>query len=195
MLLPDASPQPDFPTRHADIPVCAEPAAFRRATRNDLMFLRELYRSLRVDEFASLAWSPEQMRAFLDQQFDLQHRGYVVTFPRADFLLILWGGTPVGRLYLDASHDHWRIVDIGLTPERRNAGLGFAVMQAVKRHAQASAAAGVVLHVACDNQGAQRFYRRLGFREVAREEPICARMVWTPEPDAVSGQVAVPAVN
>jgi hypothetical protein len=72
-------------------------------------------------------------------------------------------------------------------------------MQAVKRHAQAAAAAGVVLHVACENQGAQRFYRRLGFREVAREEPTYARMVWTPGPDAVPSavpeQVALPAVN
>jgi ribosomal protein S18 acetylase RimI-like enzyme len=193
--LPDAPPLPDFPARHADIPVYAEPVTFRRAARNDLTFLRELYRSFRADEFASLAWPPEQMRAFLDQQFDLQHRSYVVTFPQADFLLILSEGMPVGRLYLDASHDHWRIVDIGLASERRNAGLGFAVMQAVKRHAQASAAAGIVLHVACDNQGAQRFYRRLGFREVAREEPTCVRMAWTPEPDAVPGQVALPAVN
>jgi ribosomal protein S18 acetylase RimI-like enzyme len=113
----------------------------------------------------------------------------VATFPQADFLLILWEGTPVSRLYLDASHDHWRIVDIGLASERRNAGLGSAVMQAVKRHAQA--AAGVVLHVACENQGAQRFYRRLGFREVAREEQVCARMVWSP----AERQVALPAVN
>jgi ribosomal protein S18 acetylase RimI-like enzyme len=195
MPLPDVSPLPDFPARHAAIPVCAEPAAFRRATRNDLTFLRALYRSLRADEFAPLAWPPEQVGAFLDQQFDLQHRAYVVTFPQADFLLILWEGMPVGRLYLDASRDHWHIVDIGLTSERRNGGLGFAVMQAVKQHAQASAAAGIVLHVACDNQGAQRFYRRLGFREVAREEPTYARMVWTPGPNAVPGQVALPAVN
>jgi ribosomal protein S18 acetylase RimI-like enzyme len=186
MPLPDMPPLPDFPARHAAIPVRAEPAGFRRATHNDLAFLRELYRSFRADEFASLAWPAEQMRAFLDQQFDLQHRAYVVTFPHADFLLILWEGIPVGRLYLDASHDHWHIVDIGLASERRNAGLGFAIMQAVKRHAQASAAAGVALHVACENRGAQRFYRRLGFREVAREEQTYARMVWTPELDAVS---------
>ncbi|HEU4804370.1 MAG TPA: N-acetyltransferase [Nitrobacter sp.] len=186
MPLPDVSPLPDFPARHAAIPLCAEPAAFRRATRNDLTFLRALYRSFRADEFASLAWPTEQMRAFLDQQFDLQHRAYVVTFPQADFLLILWEGIPVGRLYLDASHDHWHIVDIGLASERRNAGLGFAIMQAVKRHAQASAAACVALHVACENRGAQRFYRRLGFREVAREEQTYARMVWIPEPDALS---------
>lgn len=79
------------------------------------------------------------------------------------------------RMYLDASRDQWHVIDIGLTSERRNAGLGFAVMQAVKRHGQASTAAGIVLHVACENQRAQRFYRRLGFREVAHEEPIYAR--------------------
>jgi ribosomal protein S18 acetylase RimI-like enzyme len=189
--LADAPPLPDFPARQGDIPVCAERATFRRAARNDLTFLRELYRSFRADEFASLAWSPEQMRVFLDQQFDVQHRYYVATFSQADFLLILREGTPVGRLYLDASHHHWHIVDIGLASEQRNAGLGFAIMQAVKRHAQASAAGGIVLQVACENQRAQRFYRRLGFREVAREEPTCVRMVWTPEP----GQAGLPVVN
>jgi ribosomal protein S18 acetylase RimI-like enzyme len=189
--LPDTPALPDFPARDGDIPVCAKPVTFQRATRDNLTFLRELYRSFRIDEFASLGWSAEQVRALLDQQFDLQHRSYVATFPQADFLLILWEGTPAGRLYLDASHNHWRIVDIGLALERRNAGLGSTVIRALKRHAQASAAAGVVLHVACENQGAQRFYRRLGFREVAREEPVCARMVWSPE----TRQVALPVVN
>lgn len=182
--MPDTPALPDFPARHGDIPLCAKSAAFRRATRNDLTFLRELYRSLRIDEFASLGWPAEQLRAFLDHQFDLQHRCYVATFPQADFLLILRENTPAGRLYFDASHEHWRIIDIGLTAERRSAGLGSAVMQAVKRHAQNSAAAAVVLHVASENHGAQQFYRRLGFREVAREEQTYARMEWTPGPDA-----------
>jgi RimJ/RimL family protein N-acetyltransferase len=182
--LPDTPVLPDFPARHGDIPVSAQSAAFRRATRDDLTFLRELYCSLRIDEFASLGLPAEQLRVFLDHQFDLQHRSYVTTFPQADFLLILRENTPAGRLYLDASHEDWRIIDIGLTAERRSAGLGSAVMRAVKRHAQASAAAAVVLHVACENHGAQRFYRRLGFREVARHEQTYARIEWTPGPGA-----------
>ncbi len=183
-LLLDTLALPDFPARHGDIPISAQSAAFRRATRDDFTFLRELYRSFRIDEFASLGWPAEQLRAFLDHQFDLQHRGYVASFPRADFLLILRENTPAGRLYLDASDEDWRIIDIGLTAERRGAGLGSAVMRAVKRHAQASAAAAVMLHVACENHGAQQFYRRLGFREVARDEQVYARMEWTPGPDA-----------
>ncbi|KUM23977.1 hypothetical protein AU467_32115 [Mesorhizobium loti] len=190
MPLREASLSTDFPANQRDIPICIEPGTFRRATLDDLGFLRELYCSLRAEEFASLGWPPDQLRALLVQQFDLQHRSYVATFPRADFLLILWEGIPAGRLYIDTSHDHWHIIDIGLKSERRNAGLGSAVMQAIKRQARASAAAGIVLHVACANEGAQRFYRRLGFLEVSREEPSYARMEWRPE--RFSGQCMSP---
>lgn len=182
--LPDPPGLPDFPARHGDLPVCARSVAFRRTTRDDLPFLRELYHSLRIGEFASLGWPAEQLRALLDQQFDLQHRGYLAMFPQADFLLILRENAPAGRLYLDASQARWRIIDIALAAERRGAGLGFAVMQAVKRHAQTAAATAVVLHVACENHGAQQFYRRLGFREVSRQDQTCARMEWIPGPDA-----------
>ncbi len=182
--LPDPPGLPDFPARHGDLPVRTRSAAFRRATRNDLTFLRELYHSFRIGEFASLGWPAEQLRTLLDHQFDLQHRGYLTMFPQADFLLILRENAPAGRLYLDASQARWRIIDIALTAERRGAGLGSAVMQAIKRHAQTAAATTVVLHVACENHGAQRFYRRLGFREVARQDQTCARMEWTPGSDA-----------
>lgn len=135
------------------------------------------------------------MRLFLDQQFDMQHRYYLGTYPDADFLLIMGQAAPLGRLYLDVNHRDWCVIDIAIKPERRNAGLGSSIMEAVKSAAQASTGAGVVLHVACQNHGAQRLYRRLGFREVAREDATYARMEWHPEPAAVSAQVASPSVS
>lgn len=160
-----------------------------------MTFLRELYRSLRVHEFATLPWPCEQVRLFLDQQFDMQHRYYVATYPQADFLLIMLHGAPVGRLYLDVSRDLWCVIDIGIKPERRNAGIGSAIMGGVQRGARTMAGTGVLLHVACDNHGAQRLYRRLGFREVAREEPTYARMEWHPKPAVDPAHIAPPSVS
>ena len=69
---------------------------------DDLALLREIYASTRAEEVAQTGWPPEQIAAFLTQQFEAQHAHYQKHFPSADFDLILSeAGDPVGRLYLD----------------------------------------------------------------------------------------------
>lgn len=154
-----------FPQRIAPPPVEARGMGLRHAAAADVQFLLELHRSFRMDELAVLSWPLEQKHAFLDQQFAFQHRNYMAAFPNADFLVVELEGRPMGRLYLDVDPSRWHVIDIGLLPESRGAGMGTTLLSAIQRHAAASGA-GVVLHVEQHNVRAHRLYRRLSFRDV-----------------------------
>ena len=52
---------------------------------------------------------------------------------------------------------------LSVDEERRGGGLGAAVMDAVEERARAAGAAGVRLAVSLGNDGAMRFYERLGY--------------------------------
>jgi len=116
---------------------------------------------------AAVPWPEATKRAFLDQQFDLQHRHFLGHFPRADFWVVETAEGPIGRLYHDGAGSDDRgaddlVVDICLLPGWRSQGLGSDMIRAV----QASAAArgrGVRLHVQVHNRRALDLYLRLGF--------------------------------
>ncbi|MBN6152037.1 GNAT family N-acetyltransferase [Xanthomonas sp. AmX2] len=147
----------------------AQPGALRargiglRAARDaDLAWLRELYASTRGAELATVPWPEPAKRAFLDQQFALQHAHYLTHYADADFLIVEAAQAPLGRLYLQRAAAPHVLVDISLLPAWRGQGLGTALVA----HAQALAdAAGcaLALHVLHANPDAQRLYARLGF--------------------------------
>lgn len=155
-----------FPKRGANFAV---PAALRargiglRAARDaDLPWLRDLYASTRSAELAAVPWPEAAKRAFLDQQFALQHAHYLRHFADADFLIVETAQAPVGRLYLQRGAARHVLVDISLLPAWRGQGVGTALIA----HAQALAAAAgcaLSLHVLYANPAAQRLYARLGF--------------------------------
>ena len=169
MTMGRGSALPDFPASEWGKEALAQ-MGVRPASSDDIPFLKELYRALRFDEVAAISWSPEERQDFLDSQFDLQHRHYVAAFPRADFLLIQKGAAPAGRLYVDRSIDAWHILDIGLLPSFRNRGIATALLTRLQSQASETRASGISLHVARDNSGAQRLYRRLGFVEDGESE-------------------------
>ncbi len=118
---------------------------------------------------APIPWPEAAKRAFLDQQFELQHHHFLSHFRDADFWLLEAPQGPVGRLYrhcaqptgTDPEADDL-IVDICFLPAWRSLGLGTQLLQA----AQTSAAArgrGLRLHVHAHNTAAASLYRRLGF--------------------------------
>lgn len=144
--------------------------SLRTARDDDLPWLRDLYASSRAEEMAPVPWPEATKRAFLDQQFELQHRHFIGHFPHADFWLVAGVQGPIGRLYrhrataADSPVDDL-IVDICFLPEWRSRGLGSLLLGA----AQASAAArhcGLRLHVQVHNSRAMELYRRLGFARV-----------------------------
>ncbi|WP_425521813.1 N-acetyltransferase family protein [Xanthomonas vesicatoria] len=169
-----------FPAR-GDSP--AAPAALRargidlRAARDaDLPWLRELYASTRSAELAVVPWPEAAKRAFLDQQFALQHAHYLTHFADADFLIVETAQAPLGRLYLQRATAPHVLVDISLLPAWRGRGVGTALVA----HAQALAAAvgcALSLHVLHANPGAQRLYARLGF-SAGHSNQTHLQMLW-----------------
>ena len=174
---------PPFPAP-AGAGIAAPPAlaargfALRAATLSDLPALRRVYADSRAAEMAMAPWPEGLKQAFLDQQFDLQHRHYVQHYADAEFLVIERGGEVVGRLYLQRQPPEHLVVDISLRESQRGQGLGGALLV----HAQADAAAvgrGLFLHVRRDNPAARRLYLRLGF-EPAGGTDSHERMAWRP---------------
>ncbi len=168
----------------------SEATTLRPITPEDLPFLRRIYASTRADELAAVPWSEREKDDFLRFQFDAQHAYYMEHFPRAAYDLILKGGEPIGRLYVDRRDDEIRLIDIALLPEHRGAGLGGAIMRGILAEG-AEAGKLVRIHVEQDNP-AMRLYRRLGF-EMIEEQGVYHLMEWTPPgadgvADASTGQ-------
>ncbi|HEV2507899.1 MAG TPA: GNAT family N-acetyltransferase [Mesorhizobium sp.] len=149
----------------------------RVATLEDIVFLRQLYWSFRMEEMEPVPWLQEMKRAFIDQQFDLQHRHYVARFSEADFLILMNGTEPIGRLYVDTSVERWHVIDIGFLPQWRNLGKGQVMLKTIQRQARAHSAS-VMLHVERRNVRAQALYRRLHFRETEAGDTHI-QMQWT----------------
>lgn len=138
--------------------------ACRPMTDDDLPFIATLYASTREHEMAPLGWPPEQLRAFLAQQHELQHRHYKSHYPQADSMILEHAGEPVGRLYIEQRPGALHLIDVALLPEWRARGIGGAIV------ADLIAAAGeagkkLTLQVMHHNP-ARSLYERLGFRTV-----------------------------
>lgn len=139
----------------------APQVTLRPIAPEDEPFLRRVYASTRLDELAPLGWSAEQQQGFLNQQFDTQHSQFQTHYADAEFLVILLGEQPIGRLYVARWPEQIALLDIALLPEHRGAGIGTRLLGALIDEA-AAASKPLRLHVEKFNR-AQRLYQRLGF--------------------------------
>ena len=135
--------------------------ALRPRESHDVPFLRELYAETREEELRPLAWTREEKRAFLDDQFARQHTHYLQHSPQAQWWVVTCDGRPVGRLYVAQTAHDLRIMDVSLLASHRRRGIGSALMRAILEEAQASGVP-ASLHVEPFNP-ALRLYERLGF--------------------------------
>lgn len=166
MVIATADRLPAFPARRVDERLLSTACSLRAATLDDVPFLRSLYASFRADELAPIPWPPSDKHAFLNQQFDLQHRYYTATFPQTDFLIMEKDDVVIGRLYIDLSRDVWHIIDIGLLPEYRGHGVGHSLLADIKAAAIAAKSSGIDLHVDRANWRAHKLYLSLGFTAI-----------------------------
>lgn len=103
------------------------------------------------------------------------------TPPRAHFLVAEIDGRPVGYVSWTRAYGIWRggdylnLDDLFVAEEARGAGVGGALMRVFAERAAAEGLSGR-WEVATDNDGAQRFYVRLG---ATMDPKIIVR--WTPE--------------
>jgi len=111
---------------------------FRPVGPDDEPFLLEVYGSTRDEELALTGWDEQQRGVFLKMQLDAQHVHYRGQYPAAEYLVILMNGDAVGRVYLAQTADEIRILDITVLPEKRGAGIGTAIVEALKPVAEAT---------------------------------------------------------
>lgn len=154
----------------------------RPITEADLPALLEIYASTRAEELALVpAWSEEQKRAFVEQQFYAQHKYYREFYVGADLQLLEANHTAIGRLYV-----HWnysatevRIMDIAILPPYRGHGLGSQLLQAVIQKGT-ELGKSTTIHVECNNP-ALRLYERLGFVKIGEFNTYYYLMEWKPK--------------
>jgi len=152
--------------------------SFRPIVDADHAFLRDLYASVRAAELEPVPWPVEAKRAFLDEQFGLQHQHYLKNYPGADLLLIEMAAQPIGREYVYRTPAEIRLMDIALIAAERGHGIGTALLAELMDEARATRRE-LTLHVEPDNP-AQRLYQRLGFR-VLEQRGVYDFLGWTPQ--------------
>ena len=145
----------------------------------DEAFLLHLCGTTRTRELDGTDLTAAERAAFIRQQFQAQTAYYLRHYPRADFLVILHEGAPIGRISVDRRPAEIRLMDIALLPEWRNRGLGGRLTRNLQEEAR-RAGQKVTLYVEVNNPDALRFYQRLGFTGV---EDIQTHlfMSWSPE--------------
>ena len=136
----------------------------RPATDEDRAFLRAVYGSTREAELTRVPWSDAEKAAFVEQQFSAQDAYYRDHYTTAEFLVILDGEEPVGRLYVDRWEHEIRVMDIALLPRARGRGIGSALLGDLIEEAERSGKA-LSIHVEAENP-ARSLYDRLGFEPV-----------------------------
>lgn len=135
--------------------------ALRAATDADMDFLRDVFSSTRMQEFASAGMPVEQAEPLLASQFSIQHDYYRRHYPHGRFDIIVHGEKNVGRLYHDWHGDIAQLIDIALLPAYRGAGIGTRLMRAIVAKA-ARKNMPMQLYVEFNNP-VRTLYRRLGF--------------------------------
>ncbi|MCA1817014.1 MAG: GNAT family N-acetyltransferase [Acidobacteria bacterium] len=145
-------------------PAQAAPRVELRAVApEDDEFLLEVYASSRADEMAlATHWTDEQKRAFLRWQLGAQRADYERNYPGADYDVILVDGRPAGRLWVERTREGIHLLDIALLPWAQRRGVGASLVGELIEEARASGKS--LSHtVFITNDGARRFYERLGF--------------------------------
>jgi ribosomal protein S18 acetylase RimI-like enzyme len=136
-----------------------------------------VYASTRAEELAVTGWSDEQKAAFLDMQFEAQHRYYHDNYTDTDWDVILVDGEPAGRLYVSRWEDQIRIVDIALIPEFRGRGVGTQLITALLEEGERSGRP-VRIHVEMNNP-ARTLYDRFGFTPIG-QSGVYFELEWRP---------------
>src|ERR1700744_2841335 len=134
----------------------------------DVSFLYELYASTRQDELDAWNMPAETRGAFLAMQFNASQASHRV-YPNAEFNIILQDGMMAGRLITQRSSEAWRLVDIALLPQYRNAGTGTLLITQMLEQAEVADKT-LRLSVLRQNQRAQRLYQRLGFTNTSESD-------------------------
>lgn len=142
----------------------------------DRSFRYQLFCDSRLPEWYLVELDPAVRAGLMDHQFRAQTETYVTRFPRARFDIIELGAERIGRIVVNRPGDQLHLVDQAIVPQRRNQGIGTAIMRALMDEA-AAAAIPLRLKVASANDPSLRLYSRLGFKPI-QEIPAYIELEW-----------------
>jgi ribosomal protein S18 acetylase RimI-like enzyme len=140
----------------------------RLVVPDDEPFLFEVYASTRATELALTPWNDEQRLAFVQMQFAAQRTHYQRYYPQAVHEIILRGGGPIGRSYIDRRETEIRILDLTLLPEVRGVGIGAYLLRELMREADATGRS-LSIYVERFNPSLSLF-ERLGFAKKEEDD-------------------------
>jgi ribosomal protein S18 acetylase RimI-like enzyme len=141
------------------------PLRLRAETPEDREFRYRLFCASRPPEWDLVPLDPGVREQLMRHQFAAQTMTYAARFPRAAFAIVELAGEPIGRIVVNRPGTQVHVVDHAIMPERRNQGIGSAIMHALMEEA-ARAGLPVRLKVASSNDPSLRLYLRLGFTAI-----------------------------
>jgi ribosomal protein S18 acetylase RimI-like enzyme len=150
------------------------PAAviLRAESSGDESFIRNLILETIAGELGASAW-PEPMRShLLGVQYAGRRQSFRLNFPDAASYVIESGGTDAGWAVVTDLPQEIFLVEIMVSPERRNRGIGSTVIRQLIAEAAAHRKP-LRLTVNAMNSAAIRLYERLGFHRTGGDEVRC----------------------
>ncbi|PTS83396.1 GNAT family N-acetyltransferase [Pseudomonas sp. HMWF032] len=131
----------------------------RTATAADLPALSELFGAYLV--FYEVAKPPVEVEAFLAARL---HQGDSVILLARDDQGVALGFVQLYAFFSSlALQPAWLLSDLYVSPQVRRQGVGEALMNAARTHAEATGACGLQLETAKSNLPGQALYERLGY--------------------------------
>ncbi len=138
---------------------------FTEATQQDEVFLFEVFKSTKMEEFIPMNMPEEQLEMLLHMQFRAQQMSYRSHYPSAHHGIITIDGQQAGYIITYQLGDEIRLVFIALLPDFRNQGHGTSILEQLKHKATV-----ISLQVA-EHNPARQLYRKLGFTEQSQATP------------------------
>jgi ribosomal protein S18 acetylase RimI-like enzyme len=90
---------------------------------------------------------------------------YDTRFPDGEYCVIVIDQQPAGRIWVGADNEQIRLLDIALLPQFQNRGVGTVLLKRLMARAEQEGKA--LRHmVFVLNNDADRFYERLGFKQI-----------------------------
>jgi ribosomal-protein-alanine N-acetyltransferase len=104
-------------------------------------------------------------------------------------------GVPVGFAFAFGLGEEFEIIALGVVPERRRAGIGAALLDALCGEVRRRGARGLVLEVAADNTAARSLYAGLGFVRIGVRRNYYRRAGRSVDAQALRLTIAAPVLS